>query len=132
MSVSAKTSAAPNYSALSAEVHGTTARLDKLEETFEAFASNITGKIDRLFNELTRQQALPRYEPGKILAVIMQCVMLIGAVVGGAGFVINAYSSAELARHDERQKALLWRVEYLEKQRERDIDRRLAQLQVTK
>lgn len=100
-----------NLDALAADVHTTRERMDRIEEQFGA----VNGKLDRLFNEVTRQQAQPRHEAGKILAVVVQCVFLLGASVSGVGFVLNSLSSAEFARHDERQKNMAWRIERLER-----------------
>ncbi len=101
--------------AMAAEIGGTQQRIDKLEAAFETFASSMTSKLDRVFNELTRQQAQPRYEPGKLLGLVTQCAVLIGMAVTAVGFVINAYLSADIARQDERTKFTQWRVERLEK-----------------
>lgn len=120
-----------NLDQVFAQVAAQDERIGKLEVGI----SSIGEKLDAVAIALTRQQAMPRYEPGKILGMIVQCAILIGSVVGGSGFVINAYSSAEIARgqievarQDERQKAMIWRLEYLERQR----DIRTAQVQVTK
>jgi hypothetical protein len=97
-----------NIDAIIAEVHGTKDRINKLEQAFESFAASITGKLDRLFTQ-------PRYEPGRILGAIVQCAVLVGMSVTAVGFVINAYSAAEFARADERQKLMNWRIEQLER-----------------
>lgn len=101
----------PNIDALAADVHSTRERVDRIESVVESLA----GKIDRLFNEMTRQQAQPRYEPGKILGIVLVCATLLGAAVSGIVFVSSAISSAQFATLQERNRLIEFRLNQIER-----------------